>query len=401
MENNTENNKLQKEELSKELLKESSSKYELPDNLLKEITEIRQYLHKNPELSGEEYKTTEFIKKFLTEHDIKILPFDLKTGVIAEIGEGEKIVALRADIDALPINEMTDYPYKSQNPGVMHACGHDFHTASLLGAAVVLKQKEKELKDRVRLIFQPAEEINAGAKEVIKSGVLEGVSAIAGFHNKPDLPLGTIGIKSGPLMAAVDRFEVKINGTGTHAAAPQNGNDPIVTASQIVTSIQSIVSRYVSPVDMAIISVTKISGGNTWNVIPESVIMEGTMRTFKESVQERIKKLFVQVIKNYTEAFDQKYEISWGDAHSFVDNDKILAEAIGKEASIFADVKIPEITTGGEDFSFYQKEVPGLFAFIGTGCPYEWHNPAFQIKDEALYFSINYYIAAVNIMLKK
>ena len=131
MENNTENNKLQKEELSKELLKESSSKYELSDNLLKEMTEIRQYLHKNPELSGEEYKTTEFIKKFLTEHGIKILPFDLKTGVIAEIGEGEKIVALRADIDALPINEMTDYPYKSQNPGIMHDCGHDFHTASL------------------------------------------------------------------------------------------------------------------------------------------------------------------------------------------------------------------------------------------------------------------------------
>ena len=264
-----------------------------------------------------------------------------------------------------------------------------------------MKKKEKELKGRVRLIFQPAEEINAGAKEVIKSGVLKGISAIAGFHNKPDLPLGTIGIKSGPLMAAVDRFEVKINGTGTHAAAPQNGNDPIVTASQIVTSIQSIVSRYVSPVDMAIISVTKISGGNTWNVIPESVIMEGTMRTFKESVQERIKKLFTQVIKNYTEAFNQKYEISWGDAHSFVDNDEMLAELIGKEVSIFADIKIPEITTGGEDFSFYQKEVPGLFAFIGTGCPYEWHNPAFQIKDEALYFSINYYIAAVNIMLKK
>ena len=331
----------------------------------------------------------------MTEHGIKILSSDLKTGVIAEIGEGEKIVALRSDIDALPINEMTDYPYKSQNPGVMHACGHDFHTASLLGAAVILKKKEKELKGRVRLIFQPAEEINAGAKEVIKSGVLKGISAIAG------LPLGTIGIKSGPLMAAVDRFEVKINGTGTHAAAPQNGNDPIVTASQIVTSIQSIVSRYVSPVDMAIISVTKISGGNTWNVIPESVIMEGTMRTFKESVQERIKKLFVQVIKNYTEAFDQKYEISWGDAHSFVDNDEMLAELIGKEVSIFADIKIPEITTGGEDFSFYQKEVPGLFAFIGTGCPYEWHNPGFQIKDEALYFSINYYIAAVNIMLKK
>ena len=152
---------------------------------------------------------------------------------------------------------------------------------------------------------------------------------------------------------------------------------------------------------MAIISVTRISGGNTWNVIPESVVMEGTMRTFKKSVQERIKKLFAQVVKNYTEAFEQKYEILWGDSHPFVDNDKMLAKLIGEEVSAFADVKVPEMTTGGEDFSFYQGKVPGLFAFIGTGCPYEWHNPAFQIKDEALYFSINYYIAAVDVMLKK
>ena len=355
-----EKNESHKKELPKELLKEASQKYNLSDSLLEEIREIRQYLHTNPELSGKEYKTTEFIKKFLTEHDIKILSFTLKTGVIAEIGEGEKIVALRADIDALPINEMTDYLYKSQNDGVMHACGHDFHTASLLGAAKILKEREKELKGRVRLIFQPAEEINAGAREVIASGALEEVSAIAGFHNKPDLPLGTIGIKSGP-----------------------------------------IVSRYVSPVDMAIISVTRISGGNTWNVIPESVVMEGTMRTFKKSVQERIKKLFAQVVKNYTEAFEQKYEILWGDSHPFVDNDEMLAKLIGEEVSAFADVKVPEMTTGGEDFSFYQGKVPGLFAFIGTGCPYEWHNPAFQIKDEALYFSINYYIAAVDVMLKK
>ena len=168
-----EKNEFQKKELPEELLKEALQKYNLSDSLLEEIREIRQYLHTNPELSGEEYKTTEFIKKFLTEHDIKILPFNLKTGVVAEIGEGEKIVALRADIDALPINEMTDYPYKSQNDEIMHACGHDFHIASLLGAAKVLKEREKELKGRVRLIFQPAEEINAGAREVIASGALE------------------------------------------------------------------------------------------------------------------------------------------------------------------------------------------------------------------------------------
>ncbi len=372
-------------------------KYALPEKFLEEITEVRRYLHKNPELSGKEYETTAFIKEFLGKHDIKILPLNLNTGVIAEIGEGnDDIIALRADIDALPIKEETGLSYKSWNEGVMHACGHDFHTASLLGAAVLLKKKENTLKGKIRLIFQPSEEVNRGAQEVINAGGLENVSCIIGFHNKPDLSVGEIGIKSGPLMAAVDKFEVIIKGTGSHAAAPHNGNDPISTAAQIVTGVQSIVSRHVSPLDAAIISVTRIEGGKTWNVIPESVILEGTMRTYKKSVQEKIKKLFSQVIENYTSAFNQKSEILWEDSHPCVDNDYNISEIIRKKVSEFSEAVVPEVTLGGEDFALYMEKIPGFFAFIGTGSPYEWHNPKFYVKDEALYYWINYYLASVD-----
>ena len=376
-------------------------KYNLPEKLIQEMTEIRQYLHKNPELSGKEYKTTEFIKEFLSKRNIKILPLDLNTGVVAEVGEGEKVIALRADIDALPIREATDLPYRSVNDGVMHACGHDFHTASLLGAAAVLKEMEEELKIRVRLIFQPSEEVNSGAHEVIEAGGLEGAVAIVGFHNKPDLPVGTIGIKKGPLMAAVDKFEVTIRGTGTHAAAPHNGNDPLITAVQIVNGVQAIVSRHVSPLDSAVISITRIEGGNTWNVIPETVELEGTMRTYSKTVQEKIKGMFTHIVEGYTSAFGQECEIIWGEGHPSVDNDKGLANIIKEEAEKFAEVVIPEVTLGGEDFSLYMQKVPGFFAFIGTGSPYEWHHPKFLVRDEALFYGINYYIASVKALIKK
>lgn len=381
---------------------EEIQKYALSQKFLDEMKEIRRHLHKNPELSGKEYKTTEFIKEFLKKNDIEILPLDLKTGVVAEIGKGEgKIIALRADIDALPILEETDLPYKSQNEGVMHACGHDFHTTSLLGAALILKEREVELKGKVRLIFQPSEEVNSGAQEVIDAGGIEGVSAIVGFHNKPDLSVGTIGIKAGPLMAAVDKFEVVIKGTGSHAAAPHNGQDPIVTAAQIVNGVQSIVNRYVSPLDSAVISITRIEGGNTWNVIPEKVELEGTMRTYHKEVQNRIKTLFSQIVENYTIAFNQKSKLIWSDSHPSVNNDRDMAEAIKEKVSEFSEVIIPEVTLGGEDFSLYMEKIPGFFAFVGTDSPYEWHNPRFLIRDEALYYSINYYLASVTALLRE
>ena len=230
---------------------------EIEKEFLKKLIDDRHFLHMNPELSGEEFATTEFIKEKLQEHNIKIIETNLKNGVVAEIGQGDKVVALRADIDALPIEEESGVVYHSKVKGKMHACGHDFHTISLIGAAILLKENEDELKGKVRLIFQPEEEINSGAVKMIEENVLEGVSCIIGFHNKPDISVGFIGIKEGPLMAGVEQFEVEIRGVGTHAAAPHNGNDPIVTASQIITGLQSSVSSHISTHETAVVSVTK------------------------------------------------------------------------------------------------------------------------------------------------
>lgn len=373
---------------------------EIEKEFLKKLIDDRHFLHMNPELSGEEFATTEFIKEKLKEHNIKIIETNLKNGVVAEIGQGDKVVALRADIDALPIEEESGVVYHSKVKGKMHACGHDFHTISLIGAAILLKENEDELKGKVRLIFQPEEEINSGAVKMIEENVLEGVSCIIGFHNKPDIPVGFIGIKEGPLMAGVEQFEVEIRGVGTHAAAPHNGNDPIVTASQIITGLQSIVSRHISPLETAVVSVTKIEAGKTWNIIPDRVKLEGTIRTFSEKVREETKKLFEQIIKNYSAAVNQEAEIKWISDGSPVDNNEKMAEILKKEISKFAKVIAPEIMMGGDDFARYQEKVPGLYAFIGTGCPYEWHHPSFLIDDKALPYAINYFITGAKAMLE-
>ena len=373
---------------------------EIEKEFLKKLIDDRHFLHMNPELSGEEFATAEFIKEKLKEHNIKIIETNLKNGVVAEIGQGDKVVALRADIDALPIEEESGVVYHSKVKGKMHACGHDFHTISLIGAAILLKKNEDELKGRVRLIFQPEEEINSGAVKMIEENVLEGVSCIIGFHNKPDIPVGFIGIKEGPLMAGVEQFEVEIRGVGTHAAAPHNGNDPIVTASQIITGLQSIVSRHISPLETAVVSVTKIEAGKTWNIIPDRVKLEGTIRTFSEKVREETKRLFEQIIKNYSAAVNQEAEIKWISDGSPVDNNEKMAEILKKEISKFAKVIEPEIMMGGDDFARYQEKVPGLYAFIGTGCPYEWHHPSFLIDDKALPYAINYFITGAKAMLE-
>lgn len=373
---------------------------EIEKEFLKKLIDDRHFLHMNPELSGEEIATAEFIKEKLKEHNIKIIETNLKNGVVAEIGQGDRVVALRADIDALPIEEESGVVYHSKVKGKMHACGHDFHTISLIGAAILLKENEDELKGRVRLIFQPEEEINSGAVKMIEENVLEGVSCIIGFHNKPDIPVGFIGIKEGPLMAGVEQFEVEIRGVGTHAAAPHNGNDPIVTASQIITGLQSIVSRHISPLETAVVSVTKIEAGKTWNIIPDRVKLEGTIRTFSEKVREETKKLFEQIIKNYSAAVNQEAEIKWISDGSPVDNNEKMAEILKKEISKFSKVIAPEIMMGGDDFARYQEKVPGLYAFIGTGCPYEWHHPSFLIDDKALPYAINYFITGAKAMLE-
>ncbi|MDQ6598696.1 amidohydrolase [Bacillus salipaludis] len=351
------------------------------------LISIRRHLHQFPELSNQEFETSKSIEKWLKELDIPIRKTTLKTGVFADIKGGKPgpIVAIRADIDALPIEEKTGLPYASKIKGVMHACGHDFHTAALVGAAYLLKKNQSNLNGTVRLIFQPAEELGGGAKHVIEDGQLEEVEAIIGLHNKPGLPVGTIGIKEGPLMAAVDRFQIILHGKGSHAALPQNGKDPIVAAAQLITAIQTIVSRNVSPLQSAVVSVTKIIGGSTWNVIPGNISLEGTVRTFDPIIREEVKTRLYTIVNAIAAAFSQEAEINWFSGPPPLVNHTSVTEIVStaaKEQSL--NVIHPESSTAGEDFSYYLLDIPGTFAFFGTNGQEDWHHPEFTVDETSI-----------------
>lgn len=357
------------------------------ESIEQQLVSIRRHLHENPELSHEEFETTASIRQWLTEAGIRIVDYGLKTGIIAEVGgqNGGPIVAVRADIDALPIQEETGLPFASKVPGKMHACGHDFHTASILGAAFLLKEREQELLGTVRFLFQPAEEKAKGAEQLIKSGALEGVRAVFGLHNKPDLPVGTIGIKSGPIMAAADGFAVEVEGRGSHAAVPEAGLDPIVTAAHIVTALQSIVSRNVSALDSAVISVTRLHAGMAWNIISEKALFDGTLRTFTEHVRTAVRERFEQVVNGVAAAFATKAHIKWIKGPPAVVNNQKWADAAKRTAeSLGLTVVQPAPSPAGEDFAFYLQETEGLFVFLGTAGPQEWHHPAFDLDEAAL-----------------
>lgn len=360
------------------------------------LTEARRHLHAHPELSHEEYETTAYIKSLMEEAGIRIVDYGLPTGVVAEIGglTGGPVVALRADIDALPVREETGLPFASKIEGKMHACGHDFHTAAIIGAALLLKRREEELPGTVRLLFQPAEEKAKGAQLLIARGALNDVAAIFGMHNKPDLPVGTVGIRSGPLMAAADGFKVVVAGRGSHAAVPEAGLDPIVTAAHLVTALQSIVSRNVGPLHSAVVSVTRLHSGTAWNVIPERAVLDGTIRTFDGAVRDTARKRFAQIVDGVAAAFATTAELTWIDGPPpLVNDERWAAQAIRTAESLGLASVVPAPSPAGEDFAFYLREIPGLFVFLGTSGPHEWHHPAFDIDERALPVGASFFAA--------
>ncbi|MED1003746.1 M20 peptidase aminoacylase family protein [Bacillus mobilis] len=373
------------------------------EQLTEALISIRRNLHEHPELSYEEFETTKAIKNWLEAKNITIINSSLETGVIAEISgkHSGPIIAIRADIDALPIQEETNLPYASKIHGRMHACGHDFHTAAIIGAAYLLKEKESSLSGTVRFIFQPAEESSDGACKVIEAGHLRDVQAIFGMHNKPDLPVGTIGIKDGPLMAGVDRFEIEIHGVGTHAAVPDAGVDPIVASSQIVMALQTIVSRNISSSHNAVVSVTNIHSGNKWNVIPEKATLEGTVRTFQTETREKIPALMRRIIQGVSDALGVKTEFRFYAGPPAVQNDTSLTNLSTQVAETMnLNIISPTPSMAGEDFSFYQQEIPGSFVFMGTSGTHEWHHPAFTVDERALPISAEYFALLAEKALK-
>jgi len=323
---------------------------------LQEILEKEfKWFHENPELSFEEYETTKRIKKILKRENIEILDIPLKTGVVAIVRGKEEgpVIAVRGDIDALPIQEETDLSYKSRVKGKMHACGHDYHLTSIIGTAILLRDNADKIKGTVKLIFQPAEEIFSGALHIIESGVLDDVSLIFGIHCTREFPLGTVGIRKGSVSAAVDRFKIELKGFGTHAAYPELGKDPIVAGSTLVNSLQTIISRNINPFSVGLISVTHFSSGNTWNVIPEAAFIEGTVRTLDKNQRKFIK--------------ERIYDV---------------AKYIAEKRNLIVEPSVK--TLGGEDFAFYQEKIKGVFVHIGTDKSYPNHHPKFKINPEAL-----------------
>lgn len=366
----------------------------MTDVFYEDLAKTRQQIHQHPEVSEDEHETTIFLKGYLRKLGIEPLNYPLKTGLIVEIGSGHPIIALRADIDALPIQENTGLSYASEN-GAMHACGHDFHQTSLLGAAQILKEREAELKGTVRLIFQPAEENFQGAYQIIEAGGIDGVSAIIGYHNNPHLKPGQIGLRSGAIMAGVEQFRVDVKGVSSHAARPDLGVDTVLVTTTIINNLQQIVARTISPFDSAVLSVTHIEVGNTWNVLPASGFFEGTIRTFDPKIREDVIARFEKVVQATADQFGAQAEIVWGNSPFVTYNDLTLTPLIFENSKAFAEVIETFPSTGGEDFATYQKAIPGVFAFIGSNGDddaADWHHDDFLVKDEALPAAVNYYV---------
>ena len=368
-----------------------------------ELAEIRYYIHQHPELSGQEYQTTAFLKERLEELGIRILESGLKTGLIAEIGSGQPVVALRADIDALPILEQTNLPYQSQHPGVMHACGHDFHQTSLLGAAALLKEKEDQLEGTIRLIFQPAEEISEGASDVLATGLLEDVQGIIGFHNMPQLKAGQLALNAGAMMAGVEKFKVTVTGVSSHAARPDLGVDTVTAVTTMVQNVQLLISRTISPFETAVLSITHLDVGSTWNVLPKSGYFEGTIRSFNPSVQRELKEHFISIIRHIAKSLEVDVAFEWGVTPPVTFNDEELTKVVWEASQDLAEVLPANPSTAGEDFAFYQERIPGVFAFIGSNgepdAP-DLHHDHMTIDDAAFEVSVPYYVENAQALLR-
>lgn len=362
------------------------------DKIKETIIAHRRHIHKNPELSFQEHETAKYIEQTLQGIGITTRRAN-GTGVIADIGSGDKCVALRADIDALPILEETGLDCASQNKGIMHACGHDMHVAMLLGAAEIIKNQEKHLSGTVRLIFQPAEEkLPGGAPGLIEEGALNDPTpaAIFGQHIDPSLPTGLIATVPGPIMASTDEFYWTINSKSVHAATPHLGSDGILTASTIVTQAHSMLNKIKDPLDPAVISITSIQGGNAPNILPETVKMMGTMRTYNEKLRNIIKQRMLKLTNNIGESFNTNAVLRIEAGYPALINDEKTADFIKKSAQeLFGEDGFQKFTPKmwAEDFAYYAQKIPATFYFIGVNPGIDMpplHNPKLSPDESAL-----------------
>ena len=334
------------------------------------IIQTRRHLHKYPELSFKEIKTSKLVADKLESFGIAVQRNIGKTGVMGTLKGNRpgKTIGLRADMDALPIQEISDVSYKSVNDGVMHACGHDAHTSMLLGAAEVLAKKKSDIKGEIRFIFQPAEEGYGGAKYMIDDGAIKGVDEIYGLHVWNYQKSGTIGVKSGPVMAAADLFTIKIKGVGGHGATPQGTIDCVVVASHLVQALQTIVSRNTNPLENTVVTVGQINGGYNFNIIADEVILKGTTRAYTEENRNLIKSRMKEIIAGTEKMFGAKIKLHYKDGYPPVINHEKPTENLKKIAQTIVgdNVSVPYLSMGGEDFSYFLNKIPGCFFFLGS-----------------------------------
>ncbi|MDQ3863386.1 MAG: M20 family metallopeptidase [Actinomycetota bacterium] len=364
----------------------------------KQIISLRRHLHRFPEVSGEEHATSEMVQEKLEEHGIPFTAGYAKTGVLGvlEGGRPGKTVALRADMDALPIQEENDHSFVSKVDGVMHACGHDAHTAMLLGAGWLLDEVRENLPGRVLLLFQPAEEASptGGARRMMKEDVFREhrPDVIFAQHVWPELPTGQVGVRRGAMTGASDRFKVTIEGKGGHASKPHQTIDAIVVANQIINSLQTVVSRDVDPLRSAVLTVGKIRGGTRYNAIAQKAMLEGTVRTFGSDTKQRVKERFHSLVGGVAEAMEASAHIKYWDGYPATVNTTEWAERVRKTAQdLLGPDATPEIepSLGGEDFGRFLLEYPGAYFRLGTASPNapeekRLHDPRFDIDETAL-----------------
>lgn len=365
------------------------------------LTEWRRDFHAHPELAFEEERTSALVAERLESFGLEVHRGLAKTGVVGrlKVGTGNRAIALRADMDALPMEEGNDFAHASKTPGKMHGCGHDGHTTMLLGAAKHLAET-KQFDGTVYFVFQPAEEAEGGAEVMVKEGLFEKfpVEAIYGMHNWPGMPVGEFAVSSGPMMAAFDIFDLVIRGRGGHGAMPHQGIDSIVMAAEVVGALQSITSRNTDPIDALVVSVTQIHGGDAYNVIPDEVILRGTVRSFREEVRDAVEPAMRRIADGVCAAFggeaELRYEKRYPATVNSVDETELAARVAG---AIVGDENIerrPVPSMGSEDFAYMLREKPGSYVWVGNGegeggCML--HNPGYDFNDDIIPIGVTYW----------
>ncbi|HJU17859.1 MAG TPA: M20 aminoacylase family protein [Stellaceae bacterium] len=377
-----------------------------------EMTAWRQRIHAHPETAFEEHETAALVAELLESFGIAVERGVARTGVIGTLKgsvPGSRAIALRADMDALPILEQNAFSHASQAPGRMHACGHDGHTAMLLGAAKHLAET-RNFAGTIHFVFQPAEENEGGARVMIEEGVLDRhpVEAVYGMHNWPGLPVGQFAVRPGPMMAAFDIFEIRVTGRGAHAAMPHLGVDPVVAAAQVVGALQTIASRNVHPLESAVVSVTQIHGGDTWNVIPETVVLRGTTRSFSPAVRDALEPAIRRIAEGVCNACGAQtamhYERRYPPTINTAPETEIAAAAA---ASLVGDGNVQRDllpSMGAEDFAWFLQNRPGAYIWIGNGAAEGGamlHNPHYDFNDAILPLGASYWVRLAETVLAK